>query len=603
MAQKRTLDRVVSEVGSHRVSVAVVPFTAPPAADNPAEYLVRGFVDDVVTELTRFSNLLVFALHSTAKTSPEQLGADYLLTGTIRLAGPRLRVTSQLVERTTGSVVWAERFDKLADDIFAIQDEISAQVVAAVSLRLNEKLTAASKRKPECEWRTYDYWLQGADLLRQGSVQADGQARQLFEKALETNKSYGRAYLGLSLSYFNEWSCQLWDAWNENEERAFEYAQQALEHDRDDYFAELVVGRVLLFRREFERAERHLRRSIALNCNDADALVQVAAAMAFLDRCEESRALFERAQRLNPLHEPWYYAFALPLAFIERRYTDLVRYGELIGAPIMVDLPAYTAAAHTLLGNNARAQADLQVYLQQFELKILHGREAEPGQALRWMRHVNPYRNTEHESRLLDALGASSGALESVPLVMRPSRELNVFCRVGSLWQMSFDGHDVWLPAIKGFTDVQTLLSAPGRKFHCSELMGVVDSMHDDLVFDNDSKAAYKARLAELRTALEEAETDHDWGRKERLRQEHDALSEHLVSSLGVTGRPRKLEAPSERARSAVTQRIKAAVKKVTATHPSLGAHLSESVQTGTFCCYQPRSALDWRLAPGPSSC
>lgn len=586
---------VTAEAHSGRATLLVRPFEAPPD-EAGRDYFVRGFVDDLIGDFARFSDLRVISAHSSSAhgSSAAQVSADFVLTGGLRRAGDQLRVSTRLCDGRNGQVLWAEHFDRPTGDLFDVQDEIVARVVAAVSTRINAALLVAARRKPKTELVAYDHWLRGHDHLKRGTARADEDARRCFEAALECDPSYARAYLGLSLSHFNEWSCQLWPRWDENEKHAFAYAERASELDPDDHYAELVLGRVLLFRREFERAEQHIERSLLLNRNDADCLVQIGFSLALLGQAERGAELYERAVALNPLHQPWYLAYSFPVSFCLDRFEETLAAASRLPGDIMVDCAAYRAAALHHLGRKEAAREALNAYLKEFAAKIVPGREPEPGEALRWLQHVNPYRNPEDERRLVDAVaavGLSSGEHKS-PVVTAPERR--AFRKVGSLWQVSFEGQDAWLPNLKGFGDIRTLLDRAGHDVHCSELLGGVVVLDEDERIDERARVAYRERAQHLRNAFEEAEQHNDWGRAERARAELEALGEHLSSALGVGGRSRKLDATVDRARSAVTQRIRGAIKRLQGVHEPLARHFERAIQTGVFCSYRPENSVDW---------
>lgn len=580
---------------ANQCSLTVMPFEHS-SLDSASDYFSRGFVFDLVADLSRFPDLAVIASPPNPRDHVDNPLTDFVLGGNLRRHGQRIRVATQLVDRITSNVVWGERFDREAEDVFSITDEITAQVVATVSDRIHANLLATSKRKPATEFVAYDYWLQGLDRLREGTLDADAAARGLFEAALAQDPTYARAHLGLSLSYFNEWSCQLWERWDEHECRAFEHAERAHALDPEDHYAQMVLGRILLFRREFVRAESFLDRALALNRNDPDCMVQIAMGLAFLGRAEEGETIFERCRWLNPYHPDWYYAFGAVIAFARQRYARCIEYAERTPQNIMVDLPAYWAAALHWTAQPQLARRCLERYLQQFQEKIVRDRHPGPGEALRWLMHVNPWRIAGDERRLVDAVRAV-GMLDEVPLApLAPPCDRNAFRKVGSLWQLSFAGQDVWIAHAKGFSDIATLLSCPGEAVSCTTLMGTVGTSLDEVTADPKAKAAYGARIRELRTELEDAERMDDLGRVEPLQRELDALLDHVSSSFGLRGRPRKLAAPSDRARSAVTQRIRAAIRRVVAAHDMLGHHLRTTIRTGTTCMYQPESMLDWTL-------
>ena len=585
------------------VCLAVLPFENLSASDARAEpdYFSRGFVEDLITDLSRFPELDVMAAHSAGQLTrrsaageehaPASDAPDYLLEGSVRRTGQLLRLSTRLVT-PEGRIVWAERFDRPLDEVFAMQDEISAQVVASLSLRIHASELSIARRKPVTELEAYDAWLRGLDQLREGSLSADEKARELFAAALERDPDYARAHLGLSMSYFNEWSCQLWTRWDDNEKNAYEHARRASELDPDDHYARVVLGRVLLFRREFERAEQQFERALALNQNDADSLIQLSMAFGYLGQPERALKLYGRALKLNPYHEPWYRAYGMIPAFALDDWEMVLSCGRSTAIDTMVDLPAYLSVALDQTGQTEAAQEHLAIFVEQFRQKISKGREPERGEALRWVLHVNPYKESRNRDRLADGLHAAGlkGAQEPAPIAAEVNRQ--AFRKVGSLWQVSFAGRDAHLPDLKGFYDIARLLGHAGEEIHCSELMGAEalegPDAADDAI-DEQAIRAYRARISELQEGLEEAQAHNDVGRAETLREELDGLVDHLGKSLGLGGRPRKLGALAERARSAVTWRIRSALKKLEPAHPELATHLRDALQTGTFCSYRPK--------------
>jgi tetratricopeptide (TPR) repeat protein len=564
-------------------------------------------VEDVTTDLARFSDILVISPHTAQALDADSLQnetaggprIDYALRGSIRRDAGKIRIVTQLVSPKDGRVAWAGRYDSALDRIFEIQDEIVRRVVAELSNRLNATMLAEARRKPVTELAAYEFWLRGYDQLREGNVAADQKARELFSRALDVDPTFPRAFVGLSLSYFNEWSCQLWSRWDENERNAYDYALRASELDDTDHLAQMVLGRVLLFRRQFDLAQQHIDRALMLNPNDADCLVKIATAKAYLGQKEVARQLYEKALALNPYRDNWYYAYGLLIAFMQERYEEAIELGSKTPSTIMVDFPAHLAATHYYLGHEDEARRYIGMYLEQFREKIAAGRNPEPGESLRWILHVNPYRDQADEDRLIAGVrGAGLGRDTTAATAESAGAEtsFNLFRRVGELWQMSFEGRDVHLPEVKGFADLAALLARPGDELHCAELMGAVAAGDVDTVIDDKARAAYQERIRDLQAELEEAHKNHDRGRAEALREELDPIVEHLGKSLGLGGRSRRLGDPAERARSAVTWRIRSAIKKIEGAHPVLGRHLSNTIQTGTFCSYTPEKPLLWHL-------
>jgi hypothetical protein len=172
-----------------------------------------------------------------------------------------------------------------------------------------------------------------------------------------------------------------------------------------------------------------------------------------------------------------------------------------------------------------------------------------------------------------------------------------VFRRDGELWTAAFEGQAVSLVEVKGFADLARLLAQPGVEVHCLELADrPAEASSGDVVLDERARREIRARAVDLQREIDDADALHDLGRAERARAELDQLVDSLAGATGLHGRARGLGSPAERARSAVTWRIRSAIKKVAAAHPRLGRHLDNAVRTGHFCVYQPEAAIDWLL-------
>ncbi|MGB5268595.1 MAG: alpha/beta fold hydrolase [Polyangiales bacterium] len=172
--------------------------------------------------------------------------------------------------------------------------------------------------------------------------------------------------------------------------------------------------------------------------------------------------------------------------------------------------------------------------------------------------------------------------------------------RQGDVWTLTFDSVHTHLKHSKGLTDLAAMLAAPGREIAAAALMQGIEqrtaSEGSDEVLDERARNEYRARLQAIEEDLEEAQSFNDLGRIQRLESEHDAIFAELRAATGLAGRSRKLKDPSERARKAVTARIRESIQRIAEADPAAGEHLSEAVRTGSFCCYQPKTAVDWRV-------
>jgi len=180
-----------------------------------------------------------------------------------------------------------------------------------------------------------------------------------------------------------------------------------------------------------------------------------------------------------------------------------------------------------------------------------------------------------------------------------PANAGGAFLREGEFWTLTFAGHTIRLRDVKGLHDIAALLAQPGRETHVVDLMGAVDvqaSGEDGELVDSQARGAYRARLQELQEEIDEAAADNDFERAARARGEAEFLTAELSAAVGLGGRPRRPPAAPERARKAVTWRIRSAIDRISREHPELGRHLRVSIRTGAFCSYAPEHPVAWRV-------
>jgi hypothetical protein len=172
-----------------------------------------------------------------------------------------------------------------------------------------------------------------------------------------------------------------------------------------------------------------------------------------------------------------------------------------------------------------------------------------------------------------------------------------VFRREGELWRLVFEGQTARVTDQKGLPDLARLLARPGLEVHCLDLAErPAASAPPDKVVDERARREIEARVRELRVEIDEASARHDAGRAERAREELEGILEVLSGAFGLRGRARGLGSDAERARSAVTWRVRSAIRKISAVHPRLGRHLENAVRTGVFCAYVPETPIRWVL-------
>lgn len=588
--------------------LALLPFENLSGLSEDAR-LVAGLVQDLITELARFPTLGVIAAQSSFAAAAAELDdagigrrleADFLVKGSVRRSSGALRINVHLLESASGRHLWAERYDVPVEDLFQVQDEIIARIANSLAGRMDHTALAASRMRNLTSLAVYECWLRGMETIQTGTCEADAVARQYFAKASELDPRYARAMAGLSLSHFNEWSCEAWHKWEENERLAYDYARQAEALDPNDQLVQVILGRIEQYRRRFDSAATRFERALHLAPNDASTLIQLAACFTYNGYPERGEEVARRALALHPLCPGWYYTYAsLPL-FVLKRYDEAA---QMAGkGPGLVDTAAYQAASYAYAGNHERAAFFLREFQEVFRHRITSGQEPQPGEAVSWLRHVNPYRHDLHMAHFIE--GVRLAGLDAPPASPRPAAPLswplgNIFRKEGGLWTICFDREAVQIPEVRGFHDLAHLLAEPGTEVHCLTLAGQPGEMptgRGTEMLDDQARRAYQRRLQEIDEELAEVSSAHDPVRATRLEQEREALVEEVKRAIGLGGKVRKMGDPAERARSAVTWRIRHAIKKLEAAHPALARHLSNSLRTGVYCAYIPEKDTRWQV-------
>ena len=346
-------------------SVAVLPFSNL-SQDPTQEYFSDGVTEDLITGLSKVSGLFVIARNSafTYKGKPvkvrevgRDLGVRYVLEGGVQRAGNRVRITAQLVDATTGYHIWAERYDREVRDIFALQDEVTQQIVRALAVKLTEAEKVRLGRAPTGVLEAYDLVLRGHEERRRTTREANAEARRLFVKALDLDPEYAAAYAGLSWTHLQSWQF-LWSTDRESLERARELAERAIALNDTLVDAYGLLGQIYLWKKEHDLARAQAERAVALAPSDADGYETLAEILNWSGRADESIRLIRDAMRLNP-HYPFFYLWTLGHAYYltERRQEALDAFGKVLQQnPNFVPAHAYRAVLLSELGRTKEAR-------------------------------------------------------------------------------------------------------------------------------------------------------------------------------------------------------------------------------------------------------
>lgn len=384
-------------------SIAVLPF-ANLSADPEQEFFADGITEDLITALSKLSGLFVIARNSVftykgkgvdVKHVSRELSVRYVLEGSVRKAGNRVRITAQLIDANTGHHLWAERYDRELTDIFELQDEITTNVATALHVQLMEGDQARLWRRSTNNLEAWQCLTQGLAHFRVFTPDENLKARRLFHKAVTVDPQYAAARVWLGWTYWAEVRYLWTDSPDDALVQAVEMAHEALALDDTVPEAHALLGTIHLIKREYDEAVAAGERAVALDPNGADVTALLAMTLNWAGRPEEAIGLVRKAMGLSPLYSAWY------LSVLAHSQRMLGEYDEAIAAyKTSIERSPRNISARIGL---AIAYADV-------------GRLDEARSAASEVLKINPrfsvtkyetaltYKNPEHAERALDAL-------------------------------------------------------------------------------------------------------------------------------------------------------------------------------------------------------
>jgi len=399
-------------------AVAVLPFED--MSNDPGQvYFSDGITEDIITELSRFRHLVVIARSSSftfrgrsmdVREIGRTLGAGYVVEGGIRRAGDRIRITAQLIDASTGTHLWVDRYDRALEDVFAIQEEIAQTITATVAQRIIQDSEVAARRRQPEDVRAYELFHLGNRIADTFTPEAQVQAQALFEQVLRIDPGFARAHTGLSWIYLNHATDdgigvpRQRDA---NRLEALRQAEEALALDPNDPRVHSTLGYMCLTWRQFDRAERHMDLALGLNPNDPLIQILWACVQACLGWPEQALPAAEIATRLNPCHPSWYDYYRSRILFQLGRDDEAVRLLE----QRTMDAPdrhprdmAWRAAAYGHLGRIEEARDCARTFIGSMR-DCWHGDPgAGPRDYVEWLVDVSYLRREADVARLREGL-------------------------------------------------------------------------------------------------------------------------------------------------------------------------------------------------------
>ncbi len=384
-------------------SIAILPFENM-SADPEQAYFSDGISEDIITDLSKVSGLFVISRNSSfvykgksvnVKQVGRELGVRYVLEGSVRKAGNKVRITAQLIDCNTDGHVWADRFDRELEDIFAVQDEVTQEIVSALQVQLTQVEQDHLSLRDTDNIDAYDSLLRGKEYYLRFTRDGNQQAREYYKKAVTLDPNYATALAELA----RIWVQARNHGWTEDLaaplKQASDYAVRAVKLNNLLPQAHVVLGFINMWKLDHEAAITELDQGLALDPNHAEGHMYLAIILGFAGQPEKSMEWVDKAIRLNP-GSPFWYLFAQGNA-----YYSLNRYPEAISAcikaaisnPNFIFAHLILLACYSNMGNQEECQAELKQCLARM-----------PALSLTWAKQVMPYKDTEVLNRFINDL-------------------------------------------------------------------------------------------------------------------------------------------------------------------------------------------------------
>lgn len=345
-------------------SILVLPFDNM-SGDPEQEFFADGLTEDIITELSRHHELFVISRNSSfiyknravnVREVAEKLGAQYLVEGSVRKVGDRVRVTAQLIDTTNDTHIWADRYDRKLDDIFAIQDEVTAAIAATLPGRLEAAQRDQLARKKPASMAAYECVLTAKVLHHRSTVPDNEQARALIDRAVALDPDYAHAHAWraciLGQAWVHDWCEDKDTVWNEIGAEL----DKALALDDNDADVHRILAAVNVNSNALTTARYHQERALALNPNYDLVVVQQGELLTWLGRPEEGTEWIRKAMRLNPHHPERFWSHLGKAHFAAHQYGEAIE--AFMHLSVMDHVQhAFVAASYGWLGDEIAASA------------------------------------------------------------------------------------------------------------------------------------------------------------------------------------------------------------------------------------------------------
>jgi len=309
-------------------SIAVLPFMNM-SSEIEQEFFSDGITEDLITDLSKVSGLFVIARNSSfaykgrsvkVQDIARDLGVRFVLEGSIRKAGNRVRITAQLIDATNGGHLWAERFDRDLTDIFATQDEVVEKIVSVLSVTLTKSEEQRLARRGTSNLQAYELWLRGRQAMARSTRESVAEAKALHRQAIEADPGFATAHAGLALACISEYA----SGWTADPEQTLDesesWARRAVELDPQEPVSHMALANLLLWRRQYDAALEACRKMIAIDPNFAQGYMAMGVGLTYAGMPAEALESFTYAMRLDPHFPP------IVLHFVAQAHFALADY-------------------------------------------------------------------------------------------------------------------------------------------------------------------------------------------------------------------------------------------------------------------------------------
>jgi adenylate cyclase len=303
-------------------SIAVLPFVN--MSDDPKqEYFSDGITEEIITALSKVPNLFVISHNSTftykgkpvkVKQVSEELGVRYVVEGSVRKIGDRVRITAQLIDALTGHHLWAERYDRDLKDIFALQDEITMKIITALQVKLTGGEMVHVMAKGAKNLDAFIKYMQALQFFDKVTKEGNAQAKKVLEEAVALDPEYPRLYMGLATIHYMDVWYGTTESPDQSLARAFELAQKAISLDDSNAAAYSVLGQIYMMKKQYDKAIAECERAVSLDPNSADNFLRLGMVLNYAAKAEKAIPYLQNAIRLNPL-PPAHYFIQLAVSY------------------------------------------------------------------------------------------------------------------------------------------------------------------------------------------------------------------------------------------------------------------------------------------------